>query len=195
MTLMRYGRNSRLHYDHKLRTTYIWVVPIYEGCHSGENVFSKAPKGRKRINGGKLIKERTNPEIRRKFLTEQLISRTASLQKLWVLKRFLRRDWSSIVSPTWAKGWTGRPSMYLPILLFYYLVHHVQNTLSCFQCRKFISKAYQTALGTTTAGRRFDIIQRERNIMNFPGMFYIWINKFRTSLLYYRTQVGFRKKI
>uniref|UniRef100_A0A2D4PGQ3 Uncharacterized protein n=1 Tax=Micrurus surinamensis TaxID=129470 RepID=A0A2D4PGQ3_MICSU len=52
----------------------------------GVNLFSKTPESRTRSNGWKLIKKRINLELRRHFLTEQLISGTSCLQKLWVLQ-------------------------------------------------------------------------------------------------------------
>uniref|UniRef100_A0A8C5WN27 Carbonic anhydrase n=1 Tax=Laticauda laticaudata TaxID=8630 RepID=A0A8C5WN27_LATLA len=87
------------------------------GCSKevGVKLFSKTPEGRTSSNGWKLIKERSNLELRRNFLTEQLTSGTTCLQKLWLLqhwkilkrwcggqnqspinidRRKVRRDWS-----------------------------------------------------------------------------------------------------
>uniref|UniRef100_A0A670ZDB8 Glycerophosphodiester phosphodiesterase domain containing 3 n=1 Tax=Pseudonaja textilis TaxID=8673 RepID=A0A670ZDB8_PSETE len=62
----------------KRRTTddMITVFQYLRGCQQEEEAkpFSKAPEGRTRSNGWKLIKERSNLELRRNFLTVRTIN-------------------------------------------------------------------------------------------------------------------------
>uniref|UniRef100_A0A670YLE9 Carbonic anhydrase n=1 Tax=Pseudonaja textilis TaxID=8673 RepID=A0A670YLE9_PSETE len=75
----------------------------------GVKLFSKAPEGRTSSNGWKLIKERSNLELRRNFLTEQLSSGTTcpshwkeiasgcggqNQSPINIDRRKVRRDWS-----------------------------------------------------------------------------------------------------
>ena len=59
----------------------IAVFQYLRGCHKEEGVklFSKAPEGRTRSNGWKLIKERSNLELRRNFLTVRTINQWNNL--------------------------------------------------------------------------------------------------------------------
>ncbi|XP_058045180.1 uncharacterized protein LOC131201370 [Ahaetulla prasina] len=61
----------------RTRGDMIAVFQYLRGCHKEEGVglFSKAPEGRTRSNGWKLIKERSNLELRRNFLTVRTINK------------------------------------------------------------------------------------------------------------------------
>ena len=65
----------------RTRGDMIAVFRYLRGCHKEEGVklFSKAPGGRTRSNGWKLIKERSNLELRRNFLTVRTINLWNSL--------------------------------------------------------------------------------------------------------------------
>ena len=111
----------------KLRGDMIAVFQDLKGCHREEGIgsFSIAPESRARTNGWKLIRWRSNLEIRRNFLTVRIIKQWNSSPPDGVgapwLEAFKKR-WDSHLSRmvrgllSWAGGWTRRPPRSLPTL-------------------------------------------------------------------------------
>ena len=65
----------------RLRGDMIAVFQDLKGCHREEGIdlFSMAPEGRTRTKGWKVIRGRSNLEIRRNFLTVRMIQQWNSL--------------------------------------------------------------------------------------------------------------------
>ena len=65
----------------RLRRGMIAVFQDLKGCHSEEGIdlFSVAPEGRTRTNGWKIVRGKSNLEIRRNFLTMRTIKQWNSL--------------------------------------------------------------------------------------------------------------------
>ena len=65
----------------RVRGDMIAVFQYLRGCPKEEGVklFPKAPEGRTRSNGWKLVKERSNLELRRNFLTVGTINQWKNL--------------------------------------------------------------------------------------------------------------------